>query len=150
MLTGAHDKICTIRKEHLQHWIFKNVDQRSFKVQIRRTWDAHPFNITNQVISTVQQNYQTLVDHQKGPCVIEHFNTVATQFQVCQTTPVSLTILLNFINEQMLRMYSKGSLGSKLSNINFGINHPILIKKPEQAFTGRMSINTQMKFQKMR
>ena len=87
VLTGAHDKVCKIENNCIQHWLFKDIDYREFKVQLKHNWNPHKFNLTNKSVNQIQNNFNTLGSHQKGPCIVEHFNTIALQFQIRNATP---------------------------------------------------------------
>ena len=83
------ERIVNIRKIHMQHWLFKEIASE-FKVNCLNTWDAHPINITN--LLSVRRNYTTLAECTKGPIIVEHRNTVATQFSIDCNYPETIQI----------------------------------------------------------
>jgi hypothetical protein len=60
----------------------KNISKR-FLAECKNTWDPHPFNIRAEDVNVVQQNYNVIADSARGPQVAEHFNCIATQFNLC-------------------------------------------------------------------
>jgi hypothetical protein len=73
IMTSDMDIKIDVRKNFVSHWIFKNV-YAEFIAENINTWDPHPINITSN--ETVQKNYQTLADGEKGPQIAEHFNSI--------------------------------------------------------------------------
>jgi len=87
------ERIGYIKKCYVQHWALKGLSNE-FKVNCLSNWNLHPTNVSD--IITVKKNYKVLVDSIKGPIVIEHNNTLATQFLIDITYPSTLIILSNF------------------------------------------------------
>ena len=61
-------------------------------------WDPHPIGM--KTTSAYDKNYKTIADSEKGPEVIEHFNTVAVQFHIEKKYSATVEILNNFVNKK--------------------------------------------------
>lgn len=55
-MSGCNDVKCTIKKEYLSHWLFKDVPLE-FVVENKNNWEVHPINIPSGFINQVQKNY---------------------------------------------------------------------------------------------
>lgn len=89
-----NDSICFIKKSYVQHWAVSNLPQR-FLVTGKNAWDPHPINVTQAGL--IGENYHTLADNDKGPCIIEHKNTLAILFHVENRRQETVKILDNFV-----------------------------------------------------
>ena len=89
----------------------------------------HPVNITVDNVNEVQKCYQILASSDRVPQIVEHFNSISTQFNLNHVQPQSLLLLKNFIAFQLKRMSIEGKIGVRLTALNFGQNSPIILKK---------------------
>ena len=103
----------------------KGLKSREFLVTNLNQWDPHPLNITKNHISKVQSNYDVLATTKKrGPQIVEHFNTIAFQFQISKNFPETTQLLKNFIEYQIKRVYHEGKVGSILTHQTLTQNSP--------------------------
>ena len=106
---------CSLRKMHLQHWLFKGVKPK-FIVENKNAWDPHPINITN--ILHVEKNYTNLAESERGPQVIEHKNTIAIQFHISHLYPDTIKILHNFVERRLKQIQTDDKLHIDLEAAN--------------------------------
>jgi hypothetical protein len=62
LYTSTEDEdICTVKKNFVQHYLFRDVKQE-FLVNSKHSWDVHPFNVLNP-----KKTFVVLAESQKGP-----------------------------------------------------------------------------------
>ena len=97
-----NETICFLRKSCIQHWALINLPQR-FVVTTKNTWDPHPVNITQ--IGGVGPNDNILADNEKGPCIIEHRNTLSTLFHIDDKHPETINVVVNFVRHYTMLIH---------------------------------------------
>jgi hypothetical protein len=91
------ERKCTIMKEHLFHWAFIGMD-KDFVATNESLWDPHPIGMSTT--SAYEVNYTIIAESENGPEVIEHRNTIATQFHIEKKYVATVQLLNNFINRK--------------------------------------------------
>lgn len=110
--TNPNQVKCVIRKEYLSHWLFKGLSHFEFLIDNKQQWEVHPVNITLEDVREVQKSYQILAISEKIPQIVEHFNTIATQFNLNHVQTQSILFLKNFMAYQLERMSIEGKIGT--------------------------------------
>jgi hypothetical protein len=101
----------TVLKQYIQHWSVRNC-KRDFIVLSKNVWDPHPFNITN--IEYIVKQYTVIAESESGCQIIEHRNTIGTQFHIDHHYDQTIQVLHNFIHAKIDSIYSNEQIAMRI------------------------------------
>ena len=100
------ETMCYLKKAYVQHWLLRGL-KMEFKTSQKNKWDPHPINIQENAAGYIGNNYFVLAESDKGPQIVEHNNTIATQFHLDPIYSQSIQILDNFVKLLISNIQSK-------------------------------------------
>lgn len=95
------EAVCRVLKQHVQHWLVKDIGLQEFLISQKNSWNLHPINVKD-----TNSHFTIIAESDRSPQVIVQFNTVGTLFNINPVYPVSVKILNNYI-DRMLQLYQK-------------------------------------------
>jgi hypothetical protein len=127
IMTSDSDVQSFIRKHLLSHWLFKHVDSQ-FICSNDGYWRPHNTAVVNA--ETIKKNYTVMADGDGNPLISEHFNCIATQFQIKSCHKETIKILQNFMEHCLARVSDEGKVGENLIQAYQDIR---MVKKQKKA-----------------
>lgn len=115
-ISTLFERKCIVLKQYLQHWSVVDLP-KEFLVLNKNNWDPHPTNITN--IDIILKNYVVIAESERGPQIIEHRNTLATQFHITHFYKDSTQVLHNFIKAKIIQIYSNKNMGMRINEAEY-------------------------------
>ena len=99
------ETVLTIRNKFIQHWAFRGVHGKSFRVSRYNQMD-----IDEKSSGSSKRAYRVLADSGDGlvPEIIECGNLFGTQFECCENYPATVPLLHNFVSEKYAQMNRHG------------------------------------------
>lgn len=104
------DVKCELLTKQLSHYLLKDLPSE-FLVCNTNLWNLHP--VKPMSITGCNGNYTELAESEKGPQIAVHGNCVATQFYVTKSNPETVTLLHNFINHHIAKIYNNENTVAK-------------------------------------
>ena len=136
--TSSKDIKCDVKKAYISHWLLQDL-KSEFVCENINTWSPHYVDLTSPEV--VKHFPVILIDGEKSPQLMEHFNSVATQFPVKSKHPETLKILENFINHALNRISNEEKVGCILTDAYRDINRSKKLRKSKiPVKTGKLDL----------
>ncbi|CAD8071905.1 unnamed protein product [Paramecium sonneborni] len=92
MLSNQTEMTCIIKKQFLNHWLFKNVSME-FTIKQSNAWDIHSITFVNP-----EKRFQVLAENNvRGPLILQCENILALLFEIENKSRDQIHIVQNFI-----------------------------------------------------
>lgn len=134
IMSKITERKCTIKKEHLHHWLVNGVD-KDFVAINESLWDAHPIKMATTTLN--ETNYVTIADSDNGPEIVEHKNTVAVQFHVDSKYEATIKIMNNYIDNKFEFIRENGKVDMNLEEAENYIRSMFYSKGPNAVKTNK-------------
>lgn len=81
----------------MHHWAVENLESEFVAIN-ESLWDPHPVGLATS--SPWEVNYSAIAESERGPEIVEHKNTMATQFHIETKYEATIKLLQNFVDKK--------------------------------------------------
>mmetsp|Transcript_32700 Transcript_32700/g.28966 ORF Transcript_32700/g.28966 Transcript_32700/m.28966 type:complete len:253 (+) Transcript_32700:630-1388(+) len=135
VITGKiSDRVCITKKEFLHHWLLEDIPGQ-FVASHESLWNVH--EVALGTTSAYEVNYNIIVDSEKGPEVLQHKNTVATQFHIDKNYECTTKIMKNFVDFHIMKIQEKGKIHLMIEEAENLMKTLMYTKGPHTSRTSR-------------
>jgi hypothetical protein len=121
----------------LHHWVVSNIESEFVAIN-ESLWDPHPIGLSTTNSSAV--NYTTLAESERGPELVEHMNTIATQLHVEYKYEPTIKMIHNYVDKKFELIIAMSRADMTLDEADNFIKSMMYTKGPNATKTSKSGL----------